>query len=253
MGVDGQQAQRVGHADQVSVASVTTLPGPLLASGRDSDIFEFGPNKVLRRARNARSMAYEASVMDYVRSQGYPVPEVFDLQADGTELIMERVDGPHLLGAVEAKPWRVRRLSGVLAELHKQLHEIPAPPSAPVLDESSTTMVHLDLHPLNVIMSARGPVVIDWTNARRGHWASDVADAWLILSSAAVPGGGVVARVMTAMRSLFVNGFVRHYDRAELCAHLRAAATRRGQDHNMSAAELDNMRRLVDKYAPDRA
>ncbi len=51
-------------------------PGPLVASGRDSEIFEYGPNLVLRRARNRRSMEKEAKVMGYVAQHGYPVPRV---------------------------------------------------------------------------------------------------------------------------------------------------------------------------------
>ena len=44
-------------------------------------------------------------------------------------------------------------------------------------------MLHLDLHPGNVMFTARGPVVIDWTNARAGAPAADVAMAYLIMAS----------------------------------------------------------------------
>jgi hypothetical protein len=46
-------------------------PGQLLASGRDSDIFEYGPGRVLRRSRRGRSLVDEARVMDYARGHGY--------------------------------------------------------------------------------------------------------------------------------------------------------------------------------------
>ena len=51
-------------------------PGRLLASGRDADIFEYGPRSVLRRSRVSRSLAREARTMDYLASNGYPVPAV---------------------------------------------------------------------------------------------------------------------------------------------------------------------------------
>src|SRR5687768_18520503 len=52
--------------------------GPLLAAGRDSEIFEYGAGRVLRRARDGRSLAHEADVMRHVEAAGYPVPHVHD-------------------------------------------------------------------------------------------------------------------------------------------------------------------------------
>ena len=51
-----------------------TGPGPLIASGRDADIFAYGDDErlVLRRARSGRSMETEARIMEYVRAEGYP-------------------------------------------------------------------------------------------------------------------------------------------------------------------------------------
>ena len=60
-------------------------PGPLLAAGRDADIFEYGSGLVLRRSREGRSMAREAQVMEYVRSQGFPVPAVEEVSDDGLQ------------------------------------------------------------------------------------------------------------------------------------------------------------------------
>src|SRR5205085_1357238 len=65
----------------------------LLATGRDADVFDAGPGRVLRRYRNPdRSSVREAEIMRYARDQGFPVPAVFD--ADGPDLVMERVVGP---------------------------------------------------------------------------------------------------------------------------------------------------------------
>lgn len=144
-------------------------PGPLLASGRDSDIFEYGDGLVLRRARNGRSMEAEAQTMEYARSHGYPVPAVSELSADGTDLVMERLEGPVMLTALSRRPWTVRSSGTVLADLHRRLHRIPAPPWVPDAPSGrGDRLVHLDLHPLNVILTSRGPVVIDWPRAAGG-------------------------------------------------------------------------------------
>ena len=94
-------------------------------------------------------------------------------------------------------------------------------------------------------MSARGPVVIDWPNAKRGPWALDVADAWLILAAAQPPARGLMRRIVSTFRSQFVQVFLSRFDLDAVRAALPTAASRRGRDHNMSAVELVGMQRLV--------
>jgi hypothetical protein len=109
-------------------------PGALLASGRDSDVFEYGSGLVLRRSREGHSMSTEARTMEYVRGLGYPVPAIAEISDDGTDLVMERVDGPSMLDEIGRRPWTVRRQARLLARLHQRLHRIPAPewlPAAP--------------------------------------------------------------------------------------------------------------------------
>ena len=101
--------------------------GALIASGRDGDIFEFGDGLVLRKTRDGRSIEHEARVMRYAAEHGFPVPEVRDVRADGSEIIMERIDGPLMMGPMAKRPWTIPRYASLLADLHDQLHEIPAP------------------------------------------------------------------------------------------------------------------------------
>jgi len=51
----------------------------------------------------------------------------------------------------------------------------------------SNAVCHLDFHPDNILMSSRGPVVIDWANPRRGDPLADVAASSLLLRLAPVP------------------------------------------------------------------
>src|SRR6202035_1076737 len=98
-------------------------PGKLIATGRDCDIFEYGPGLVLRRSRHGRSMSLEARTMDFVRNHGYPVPSVEEVSADGTSLVLERVDGVTMVDAIRRRPWNISRYGSMLAELHVELHE----------------------------------------------------------------------------------------------------------------------------------
>jgi len=165
-------------------------PGPLVASGRDSEIFEYGPGLVLRRSRNRRSMEKEAKVMGYVARHAYPVPRFEEISADGSELVMERIDGVTMLEALSRQPWTLRRHASVLAALHDRLHEIPGPPWLDPFLAGGDCLVHLHLHPLNVILSPKGPVLIDWSNAARGAGPADVALTWLVMMAAEIQAEG---------------------------------------------------------------
>jgi tRNA A-37 threonylcarbamoyl transferase component Bud32 len=110
-----------------------------------------------------------------VRTHGYPVPAIEEVRNDGAELVMERIDGPSIVAMMSRRPWSFRPQGAMLADLHCRLHEISGPewiPPAP--GAHGDHVLHLDLHPLNVIVSQRGPVVIDWSNASRGSptWTS---------------------------------------------------------------------------------
>ncbi len=94
-------------------------PGPLLASGRDADIFEYGDGLVLRRSREGRSVRQEAQTMEYLRAQRYPVPAVHEVSDDGCDLVMERIDGVSMVDAIARAPWTVRR------------QDAPRPPCTP--------------------------------------------------------------------------------------------------------------------------
>ncbi len=221
-------------------------PGPLLASGRDSDIFEYGDGLVLRRSRHHRSLEAEAQTMEYARSQGYPVPAVSELSGDGTDLVMERLDGPVMLTALSRRPWSVRSQAAVLADLHHRLHAIPAPGWAPNAPSGhGEALVHLDLHPLNVILTDRGPVVIDWTRAARGDGSTDVAVTWLLLAAAGIPAGRAWGAVLGRFRSALIASFLSHVDLDAVRAQLPEVAEWKMADPNMTAGERAAMETLV--------
>lgn len=225
-------------------------PGPLLAAGRDCDVFEYSQGLVLRRSRAGRSLAAEARVMEYVRGFGYPVPAVDELSDDGTAMVIERVDGPSMVGALGSRPWTVRALGRALAGLHRRLHEIPAPdwlPAAPC-GEPKGVVLHLDLHPLNVVLGRQGPVVIDWTGASSGEGPVDVALAWALMAGGGIPGGRVAAALLSLGRGLLVQSFVGAAADLEATRRVLPAVVEwKCTDPHMSDAEQSAMRRLAAK------
>jgi len=194
-------------------------------------------------------MALEAKTMEYARSQGYPVPAVDRLSEDGHDLVMERLNGPSMLGALERRPWTLRRCASILADLHEALHEMPAPdwvPTAPLGE--GDRLLHLDLHPLNVVMTARGPFVIDWTNAVRGDPSLDVALTWVLMSCGQLPGGGAKAAVLGRFRAVLVKSFLGHFDLDPVRACLHDVVSWKVRDPHMSEQEQTAMWALARRH-----
>lgn len=170
-------------------------PGPLLASGLAADVYALSEEQVLRRYRHGCDASHEVELMRHVAAHGFPVPAVQHL--GGPDLLMERLHGPTLLQALAAGEVSLHDGARILADLHRRLHAIAAP--------TGGVVVHLDLHPGNVIMSEnRGPVLIDWANARGGVAPLDAAATSLILAEVAVDAGGDYSQAARALLAAFI-------------------------------------------------
>ncbi|MEX0665482.1 MAG: phosphotransferase [Acidimicrobiia bacterium] len=222
-------------------------PLPLLASGRDGDVFEFGPGLVLRRPRDGRNIEHEARIMEHVGALGFPVPKIREVHANGTEIVMERIDGGNMLDVISRRPWTLARHAKVLADLHRRLHDLHAPSWLPQHPGGGDRIVHLDLHPLNVLYGPSGPVLIDWPNAQRGHPETDLAQTWLIVAASDTSDQGFVARLGAPLQRYFASRVIREFDRHTIVPFLRPVAEERAKDRNVRPGEVDAMFRIVER------
>lgn len=206
---------------------MTDEPGPLIASGRAADVYDLGDGTVLRRYRTAHpDLELEARIMRHVADQGYPVPAVHDV--DGTDLIMDRIDGDTMLDRLSAAPWKVVSYARLLARLQQRLARIEAPTwmLAEAADRSHTqSVLHLDMHPMNVIMSPDGPVVIDWTNAAGGPPGFDGALTYVEVVTYATE-----TPVERVGQRIFAESFRRRRGRRAVDAYIGAACDHRLAD-----------------------
>jgi tRNA A-37 threonylcarbamoyl transferase component Bud32 len=200
--------------------AATSYARRVVMKGRASQLADLGDGRVLRRGGRPDR---EAALMALAREHGFPVPVVHEVRSDG--LVLERINGPTMSRAILHRPWTAARHAASLAELHTRLHII-------ALDDAS--LVHLDLHPENVLISPAGPVVIDWTNARAGDPAHDVALTWLILQTS----GGLPGRVLASL-------FRRHAGADLIGRGLPAAAAFRLADPNVTGAERRRVNALL--------
>jgi aminoglycoside phosphotransferase (APT) family kinase protein len=221
-------------------------PGRLIASGRDADIFELGPDHVLRRTRAGRSLETEARAMAYAYERGFPLPKVHEVRTAGTELVMERIRGPIMADAILRRIWTFRRAARTLADLHDQLHAISGPNWLPQIQDGGAQLVHLDLHPLNIIIEPeRGPVVIDWANASRGEGLTDVALTYVLLTCPRMPGSPLLNAAARPLRQMLAGQFTKRYRGAALDARIADAAVVKAEDPNMQPDEITAMHRLA--------
>jgi aminoglycoside phosphotransferase (APT) family kinase protein len=220
----------------------------LLASGRDGDVFEFAPGLVLRKTRDGRSIAHEARTMRYVAEHGYPVPRIEEVRADGTEIVMERIDGPIMMDAMVRPPWKLGDHLRLLADLHDRLHRIPGPAWLTAMPDGGDRLLHLDLHPLNVIMSPKGPVVIDWPNARRGDPMADVAVTYALIACGHIPLPRPIASTLNAVRTPVLRRFfAKRYLGPAFYGRVAEMAELKCFDENMAPDEIRALRALARK------
>lgn len=207
----------------------------LIAAGRASEILDLGGGRVLRRFKAGGDPEREALAMRCAREAGYPVPEVLEVGADS--LVLERIEGRTMFDTVAEEPATMEEHVRTLAELHDRLHAVEAPAGLAALGDGDR-LLHLDLHPANVILSPSGPVVIDWANARRGEPLLDVAFTWLICATSSGVG---------RLGAEFAERFLACFDRASVEPLLPTAIERRLADPNVFDEERERIRAL----APD--
>lgn len=211
----------------------------LIASGRDADVYAYADGLVLRRYRDGRPAGEEAEIMRRLALAGYPVPDVH--RTSGPDLVMERVEGPTLANAMVREGLATAEGARVLADLHDRLHALEL--------ADGGTLVHLDLHPLNVILGSDGPVVIDWSNARPGPAGLDVAMTVLILAQLQVtpgmlPSDPALEAGMRDSLEEFLQAFVAAVS-TPYVDHLDAAEEFRREDPYQTGEELDRLKEAV--------
>ena len=118
-----------------------------------------------------------------------PVPGVLDrLELDDfCAVLLERVAGRPAGELALDNPVRAAAAGRACGELHDALAEVACPPGlrdAPEAACRERGLLHLDLHPFNVLVNDDGEPtgVIDWANAAAGDPELDRARTWSLLT-----------------------------------------------------------------------
>lgn len=189
-------------------------PGVQIASGRTSEVFEFGNDsviKILRPGVPRHWVDAEAALSRAVQTVRVPAPEVRDVTevAGRPAIVFERVFGPSMWQLMLDEPSSVALLTRQLAAVQQTIHAAGLPAgvgglsirlrskimSAVLLSPDErveacaivdslprgAALLHGDLHPGNVLMGKTGPSVIDWFDASIGHPTADIVRSSLLV------------------------------------------------------------------------
>ena len=190
-------------------------------------LFRPGQEKAARR---------EAETMRAASSAGVTVPEIHaqGVWQDRAVMLLSWSAGRTLMDEMRARPWAIRRLGFLFGQHQATLHHTPY--SLEEADERAwitrfaavddalrdrllalnlkqDRLLHLDYHPLNVMVSERKiSCVLDWTNAMPGDPRADIARTWSILRLLPL-NPGRPEPVTEGARRLLAAGWLRGYEK----------------------------------------
>src|ERR1700704_6741888 len=193
--------------------------GENIVEGAFSESYACAPGEVVKLFKAGVSHLlgrHEVRMIRAVRAAGVPVPEVFgEMTLDGRfGIVMQRLDGPTLWHLSRPGAVTFEQAGAIVAALAMSVHKTPPPPEVLSLREYMEAelrhddgkvpkhiatdilalidrlppgdgLCHCDLSPGNVIMTAEGPRLVDWTFAMRGPAALDLGFLHVILSELA--------------------------------------------------------------------
>jgi Ser/Thr protein kinase RdoA (MazF antagonist) len=194
------------------------------ARGRHAELYALEPGRVLKLfhaayPRGAIEAELRRAAAAHAAGIPTPRPEGIIESRGRRGIVFERCEGPTLLQMLAARSAPPQRLAQIFFGLQRAIHAANAP-QLPDLKEQIAAKIaraarasaalraralevlaalpaggaacHGDFHPANVIMTAGGPLAVDWQDAGRADAALDAARSLLLLRFAhpAVLDGG---------------------------------------------------------------
>lgn len=212
-----------------------------IAQGRTAEVYNWGAQHILKLYREwcpPEWVEYEAAIARTIVAAGIPTPAVGEIVEvlNRRGIIYERVKGVSMLADLKARPWTIIRHARGLAELQTKIHRlgitglgsyrsslayaIEKATSLPdALREKTLKLLaalpdgnavcHGDFHPDNIIVTASGPVVIDWMTAKAGNPWADVARTSMILTIGIA--AARVGPILSTLSRLYHSAYLHRY------------------------------------------
>ena len=214
-----------------------------IARGFTAEIFAWYEGQVLKlfnKGISRSTVEYEANLTRIVHDTGLPVPAVGEIaEIDGRfGLELERVQGISMLETLTQSPWMLPTFARQLAKLHADMHRCRVPELPPLGEKlvrkikraeklpenvrqaalkaleqlpEDDKLCHGDFHPGNILLTSRGPVIIDWIDASRGRPVMDVARSSLLFGGGKIPSSFPGAWILRILQGSLYRIYRRRY------------------------------------------
>jgi hypothetical protein len=193
--------------------------GEKIGEGASADVHAWAPGQVVKLFKSVMSRRlswHEVQMTHAVFAAGGPAPEMLGVVTLEGRLgmVLPRFEGPTLLQLTRTGAITREQAGAILAALCLAVHKTPPPPDALTLRDwvgawlratrgtlpqhiapgilalierlpPGDALCHGDLHPGNVIMTAEGPRLVDWTGSVRAPAAYDLAISHILLTELA--------------------------------------------------------------------
>jgi hypothetical protein len=216
----------------------------VIARGRTAEVLAWQDQQVLKLFYSGMPAALierEIQAARLVSATDLPTPKfISELTLDERHgLVYEQVAGKSLLALLGTRPWSCVRYARQFAGLHAAVHRqsgtglpplkagledtlrsiagLPPGILAAALDRlarlpDGKTLCHFDFHPDQVMMTAKGLVVLDWMTAYAGHPAADVARTTVLLRFGPVLDASWLMRLLAnLLRGIFYRTYLQRY------------------------------------------
>ncbi len=220
--------------------------GAIIGTGRTAEVLAWGEGRVLKRFQPGWPVAKvqrEYQIARAAKAAGLPVPAACEMVTTEGRLgiVFERIEGVSMLQHYQGRPWKLFAATRLVAELHAQVHGWPAPPEIPPLRlriqeriadaqglseadkqvarhclgrlPDGEALCHGDFHPGNILLSAAGPVIIDWGGGTRGDPLADVAQTLVLIQKENLPPETPLALrlLVSVSRAVMHAAYQKHY------------------------------------------
>jgi Ser/Thr protein kinase RdoA (MazF antagonist) len=193
--------------------------GEKIGEGASADVHAWAPGQVVKLFRSGASRRlhwHEAQMTHAIFAAGAPAPEVFGvvILEGRLGIVLSRFDGPTLLQLTRTGAMTRGQAGAILAALCRAVHKTSPPPGVLSLRgwadawlrsasgqlpkhmapgilalverlQPGDELCHGDLHPGNVIMTAEGPRLVDWSGTVRAPAAYDLGISHILLTELA--------------------------------------------------------------------
>jgi len=240
---DVEREARVTEAAHQFGLPVPAVEGVVEMDGRWGIVFERveGPSMLIAMSKRGKFAVYARMLAEL--HAGIHSREITELPSQ-REMLESRIK--EVMAAVasltENTPEEREQLRRVIEGALEVLGQLP----------DGSAVCHGDYHPDNIIISARGPIIIDWLDATKGNPLADVARTSLLFRVSVPPGAGPVLRYITHLGGSLLNSIylkkylrLRSVTREEIAAWLPVIAVARLTD-NISDEEKWRLIRVIE-------